>query len=381
MDSSSLSTSGSTRRTARGLAPLLLALVSLAVALLLAEGLVRLADRAGVVDLSPTLAEIPPPAEVDEQIDLATSDASRPLYVGDPALHHRMSANWSGTFPEESMAAIGKAQVSIRTNSLGLRAPDVARPKPAGVFRILVLGDSVTFGWGLREQDTYTAQLAGLLAALRPGQRFEVINAGVSGYGTWQEAVWLEQLAAEAEPDLVVLQVHLNDAADNLWGMSQQAEGGDSWLARHSALAQLVQRLALARRLQGSAGGACQRAWNDGQQRVCWERTEELLAGMEKTASARGAPLVLLLSPMRWQVEPGVKDPRAWVDAARYQAELASFARQQNLPLVDPLPAFRSAFTATFQPLFLDVGHPNEAGQRIMAQELYGFLAQAGLLP
>lgn len=354
--------------------------VALVVSLLLAEGLVRLAGAVGLVNVAPSLAEIPVPDEIQQQVNAGPSGASGPLYVGDPVLRHRMAANWSGAFPETALQSIGRSNIPIRTNALGLRSAEVTLPKPEGVFRIIALGDSVTFGWGVREEDTYPAQLGELLAALHPDQRFEVINAGVSGYGTWQESAWLQQMAGQLQPDLVVVQVHLNDVADNLWATASVGEGQSSWLTQHSALARLVQRLLLAGRGGGTGSGSCDSDWHERARRVCWDKTLALLEDMGQTASGRGATVALLPMPMRWQVEPGVADPRAWVDSDRYQEVLRAFAAQRGWTMVDPLPAFQNA-AAAGQSLFLDVGHPNETGQRLLAQELLRTLSDAGQLP
>ncbi len=382
------STSRSAAPRQRRWAPLALLIASVVVALALAEGLVRLAAGVGWVDLQPTLAEVALPAEIAEQVEGGGLQAAQgPLYVGDAKLHHRMAANWSGVFPQEISRKVGRSEVSIRTNSLGLRSPELIQPKPVDLFRIVVLGDSVTFGWGVRGEDTYVSHLAGLLAALHPGQRYEVVNAGVSGYGTWQEALWLQEQAAALQPDLIIVQVHLNDAADNLWGTYGQVVGQPSTLAQKSALVRLVQRVLLAQRGGGTGSGSCANDWSEAGRRVCWQTTLALLDDIQGTAKAYNAPTVLMPMPMRWQVEPGVTDPRAWVDAVRYQGELAQYAQRRGWLFVDPLPAFQSAAqaapssTTPGQSLFLDVGHPSEAGHRILAQELYRQLNQAGLLP
>jgi lysophospholipase L1-like esterase len=360
---------------------LLVVLISLALALLLAEGMVRLADALGLVDLSPSLAEVAMPGQLEDQVDLgAASGTGGPLYVGDPVLHHRMAANWSGFFPEEIVQEVGRAEVPIRTNSLGLRSPEIALAKPSDTFRILVLGDSVTFGWSLRGEDTYTSQLASLLATLRPNQRVEVINAGVSGYGTWQELRWLQETGLALDPDVIIVQTHLNDAADNLWGTLGWQQDSDSWLVHTSMLARLISRVSSARQV-GSGDAPCATDWKVDSDQVCWQRTEELLSEIQREASGLGAALVLMPSPMRWQVDAEVRDPRAWVDATRYQDVLAGYGRQHGWIVVDPLPAIRAATSSNDKSLFLDVGHPDEAGQRILAQELYSALSQGGLLP
>lgn len=360
---------------------LLLVLIAIVVALALAEGLIRLASAVGWVDLNPTLSDIAVPDEIADQVDHGPQAVQGPLYIGDPVLHHRMAPNWSGAFPPEIVERVGRTDVSIETNSLGLRSPELMQPKPADVFRIVVLGDSVTFGWGVHAEDTYASQLAGLLAALHPGQRFEVVNAGVSGYGTWQEALWLQQQVATLQPDLVIVQAHLNDAADNLWGTYGQAIGSQNSPLAGSALLKLIQLVLLAQRGGGTGSGSCANDWNEAGRRVCWDTTMALLDEIQSTASQADAKTVLMPMPMRWQVEPGVTDPRTWVDAARYQDELGKFASRHGWLFVDPLPAFQSAAKSASASLFLDVGHPSEAGHRILAQELYRNLNQAGLLP
>ena len=360
---------------------LLVVLTSLVLAFLLAEGMVRLADALDLVDLSPSLAEVTVPGQLEDQVDLgAASGTGGPLYVGDPVLHHRMAANWSGFFPEEIVQEVGRAEVPIRTNSLGLRSPEITLAKPRDTFRILVLGDSVTFGWSLRGEDTYASQLASLLATLRPNQRVEVINAGVSGYGTWQELRWLQETGLALDPDVIIVQTHLNDAADNLWGTLGWQQRSESWLVRTSMLARLVSRVSSTRQV-GSGDAPCVTDWKVDADQVCWQGTEVLLSEIQREASERGAALVLMPSPMRWQVDAEVRDPRAWVDATRYQDVLAGYGRQHGWVVVDPLPAIRAATSSNDKSLFLDVGHPDEAGQRIRAQELYIVLSQGGLLP
>jgi lysophospholipase L1-like esterase len=98
-----------------------------------------------------------------------------------------------------------------RTNSLGVRGPEYDRPAPPGVFRIVTVGDSVTMGAGVEEQDTYSAQLAATLAARHPGHRFEVINAGLAGLDIVQIVGRLENVGLPYDPNLVVYGWTMND--------------------------------------------------------------------------------------------------------------------------------------------------------------------------
>lgn len=99
----------------------------------------------------------------------------------------------------------------VRTNSEGLRAAAAyRRPKPPGVFRILLLGDSQAFGWGVDEADTLGAQLAASLRGTGEVE-IEVVNAGVPGYNAAQESAWLRARGLAYEPDCVVVLYIAND--------------------------------------------------------------------------------------------------------------------------------------------------------------------------
>jgi len=100
-------------------------------------------------------------------------------------------------------------------NRWGLRGADCTPEKPAGVFRILAVGDAVTYGQGVHVQETYPVHLQRKLNASEkrfPGiDRFEVLNFGVTGYSIIQEAEQVRARGMDFDPDLVVLLVCLND--------------------------------------------------------------------------------------------------------------------------------------------------------------------------
>jgi lysophospholipase L1-like esterase len=99
--------------------------------------------------------------------------------------------------------------ISYATNDDGLReAYDYALEKPPGVRRVILLGDSFVFGWGLPLEHTMGHQLASLL----DGTRWEVLNMGVPGYNTTHEVSFLEDRGLKYQPDVVVLMYHPNDA-------------------------------------------------------------------------------------------------------------------------------------------------------------------------
>jgi len=101
----------------------------------------------------------------------------------------------------------------IITNSMGLRIGEKtnneAKLKQAGVFRIICLGASPTFGWGVKYEDAYPHQLERLLRSR--GIRAEVINAGMIGYSSYQGKLLVERELAALKPDLITVAYVVND--------------------------------------------------------------------------------------------------------------------------------------------------------------------------
>jgi len=126
-------------------------------------------------------------------------------FVYDSDLGWRNAPEWS----------LEEPNLTITINSHGLRGPDRAYAKPEGVRRILILGDSYTFGYGVSDDETYPAFLETKLQA-EPGD-FQVINMGVNAYGTDQEYLTLLKEGTNYDPDIVVLAFFSeNDFVDNL---------------------------------------------------------------------------------------------------------------------------------------------------------------------
>ena len=107
----------------------------------------------------------------------------------------------------------------VRFNSAGARGPEIAADKPPEMFRIAVLGDSMTEAREVDEDGTFVARMAAALAAcLALGdRRVEAINFGVSGYGTGQQYLTLTSAVLAYRPDLVLLAFFPgNDVWNNL---------------------------------------------------------------------------------------------------------------------------------------------------------------------
>ena len=125
---------------------------------------------------------------------------SRSLYVYDETLGYALKPNTSHTHKSAEF------NVVYRINKLGYRGKTYSKIKPLGMFRIVLIGDSHGFGWGINDDKNIFATIL--------DQRLsgvEVINLSVSGYGTDQEFLRLKKEGLEYQPDLVILQITGND--------------------------------------------------------------------------------------------------------------------------------------------------------------------------
>ena len=102
--------------------------------------------------------------------------------------------------------------VPVAINSVGWRDAEYPLEKTAGVPRILMLGDSLAFGWGAPPEDVTSYRLEKLLNNEGDGKKYEVLNTGIGNTNTaMQTAVFLEK-HYRYKPDIVVLNYFINDA-------------------------------------------------------------------------------------------------------------------------------------------------------------------------
>ncbi len=126
------------------------------------------------------------------------------IYAPDPKLYWKLKPN------QDCYTKIGHQPVHI--NAQGTRGPEFEIQKPSNTIRILSLGDSRTFGWGLTDAETYSRQLERRLQTVAgPGRRVEIINAGVNAWSYPQMLVYFRDFALKYRPDIVIL------GEANLW--------------------------------------------------------------------------------------------------------------------------------------------------------------------
>ncbi len=106
-------------------------------------------------------------------------------------------------------------EIWFRINGQGMRADrDFTYEKPPGKLRVVSLGDSFTVGYEVEAESTFSSVVERELIAR--GHDVEVLNAGVSGFSTAEEYLYLERELLKYDPDLVLVSFYTNDLADNL---------------------------------------------------------------------------------------------------------------------------------------------------------------------
>jgi lysophospholipase L1-like esterase len=281
----------------------------------------------------------------------------------------------------------------VRINARGLRGPELEPAKPPGSLRMLWLGDSVTFGYGVEPVEaTFPYRVAAQLAP-RLRRPLETLAAGVGGYAPWQERIWLEREGWHYAPDLVVVGFVLNDLTEPLslvryggqgegWQLARSARGAlDRWLSASALVTFLREGIARVRFGRDVRLGAEALEAFDVRRLVAdpgaalWERswriTESSLAGIFASARQRGVPAVLVIFPYAFQLE-------APEQMAAVQRRVAAIAQAAGVPVLDLLPALAARKQTA---LFLDASHISPAGHAAVAEEISEFLEQQALLP
>jgi len=281
-------------------------------------------------------------------------------------------------------------------SSQGLRDREYEIPKPEGVLRILVLGDSVTFGTGVSRSETFPKRLERKLRS--EGEQVEVINAGVNGYTAYNEVHYYLSEMRDLQPDVVLLAVVLNDAVNPRlhWGVFAEnplfavpqaaipnAEDDRTRLASATRSQQTfnehVQRShAINKEGRADAEGRRWPVYLTGEDSLGietllnydsaeWRWLRGLYGQLKEGVEADGAELWLLVLPLSYQLKEGYPfDP---------QPLFERYCRDGSLVYLDPLPVFREEqgtqqlFIGT-DAGYLDVWHLTAAGHDLVAREI-----------
>ena len=318
--------------------------------------------------------------------------------------------NWTYTRDGLTLHLPNMTQFSSRfgheivTNSAGMRDHEHDLTKPPGMYRILVLGDSFMEANQVNFEDAFASVLEQRLkeGARRP---VEVINAGVSGWGTDDELTYFTRKGIKYRPDLILVAMTLhNDVSDNLreeyhefrnrrieqrpvtlmpWGSFVILKVKE-WLASHSHLYYMAYRASRAnwvsteaRNLESHVGSLLRRMPDD-RIRAGWEMTRQLLQKMRQAADTINAPVVVMLLPLSVQVYPetakdflassGLKQTD--IDLFKPQEMMKAIGKDIGVSIIDLFPVFRDTKAKCNCALFVQGdGHWNKLGHQIAAEE------------
>ena len=261
----------------------------------------------------------------------------------------------------------------VRFNALGLRGE-----APGDGPRLLLLGDSVTFGYHVGEAEAYPAVLQARLR--EAGLPQQVLNAGCGHFTITDERRYLSERLLALEPAAVVLQFCSNDLLDlelarqpTLYEQVLTDDDAPGWLSQ-TALGEVV--------LQVQVG---LKRWRKGPQEAlglepqqpaptgAWETYEAELTQLRDLLAAREIPLVLIAFP---DLVAALDDQPSPLDA-----KLGEICARLGIPFRSALAAFRAVDDPQALYLYPLDPHASPAGNALFADEALALLREAALLP
>jgi len=299
----------------------------------------------------------------------------------------------------------------IVTNSAGMRDREHKIEKRANQFRIMVLGDSFMEAKQVNFEDAFSSVLERTLREITH-RDIEVINAGVSGWGTDDELTYLIREGVKYKPDLVLVAMTLhNDISDNLMEKFHLFQNGGiserpieltpavsflllkvkEWLNAHSHLYRLLFRASVMQwaakegvALESHVGSLLRGAPPDSIKRG-WTMTEQLLGKLTRVAHSIGAKVVVVLIPLQAQVSSDLMGPflqannlrSEEVNLLQPQETMAKITRRIGIPMIDLLSILKTEVASCQCEMHVHGdGHWNEKGHEIAGRFVAHQLAQ-----
>ena len=339
---------------------LLLATSSLLITLLVFEVAFRLFDLRGFHEdrTRDWKHALRPDAELLPQV--------RPMFRPGSEFTFRYDSNPRGYFDADN-------GLTYRMNRHGFRGADHPMKKLPGVFRIIVIGDSFTFGEGVRLEDTFVARLQAILEQ-QVSSRIEVLNFGVGAWNTLAEINYLRHEGVRFQPDLVLVVFTPNDTGHSrgldLWQDFRATYEPPESLRRSylaSAVYANVARILLGRAyIDQLVGDAMAEPGT-------WKLTLALLRQGKRVARAAGAGYGIVIFPFMYELHE--HHPLAPIHAL-----VSNATKSAGIPTVDLLPAF---YGESYTDLWVHPSdqHPNERAHAIAAAAIARFLVDEELLP
>ncbi len=324
----------------------------------------------GLAEVALRIVGVPEPVRPRILLQSMDMDVSFPFMRADPDLFWSLRPGFSGEFQ--------RSRVTI--NALGLRGPEVVVPKPPGRRRIVCFGDSITFGFGLGDDEAYPACLGRALA----GRGADVVNAGVTGYTSHQVLGLLRRVAPAVDADVATFCVGWNDGNeravnDREYARRLRTVGAVESALGHVYLYRAAKGLYLrfqARQVRkgGKAVTAAVRSSDPSGRgaRVPIAEYRENLEAIVAECRARGIRPVFVALPMRRRAgDAPFESP--------YPGALAAAGQALGVPVVG-IGVLGLGATGSNEDLFIDSIHFSRDGSERMAREIARQLEALGLI-
>ena len=299
------------------------------------------------------------------------------IFEGDPLLLWRLRPNLNHFVWDYTL---------LSTNQQGFRADYPIGAKPKGMFRVVCLGDSVTFGYRVPvvwpENPTqynpewlpYPMLIEKHLRNANPQRQIEVITMAVPGYTSHQGLAWLKRDIDLLEPDLVVASfgwndASLSDAPDRTTIRTNWYAVGIRWLIDHSqAFAHATSWLRS--RNNPPVGNKLTPV-----PRVSQEEYVNNFSSIVDLCKLHKATLIVMGAPYR----DSTTNPSEAKLMTGYRRSLSSSMKEQNVTYLE-VPELTEAGGPANQRLFGELIHPNHLGHRLIAAALVSLMTRQKLL-
>jgi len=327
--------------SARKIKNVLFSLIAVCLFFGLAEGVLRVAGFSYLPDDSPIVV-----------MQKFGRTNYKELYTFDP-----------GTIWSLKPGALYEQKTKERINRLGFRGPDISVKKTAGAYRVVCLGDSSTFGFGVPYKDTYPQQLQGYLSYRMQDRTVEVINAGVVGYTSTQALEHFKRDALPLDPDAVVLLVGaINESFGMEYTDAQRIARMRSNAAHQAPLRRALMELRLSRLMLKLTHRS-----RRGKPRPLVPRTppQQFAKDLEAFAAlAREHGFLLVVADPHRKKAIEENTPIL----LEYSTILKEFADANGFPFVDVRSRFQASEDQNI--LYRDDYHPRPTGHNLIAQML-----------
>jgi lysophospholipase L1-like esterase len=310
---------------------------------------------------------------------------ARPGYPGFrlPQVNHRPTPGLGFEIIPSQLAYTWASPARI--NSLGYRGPEPR--SPPGRPLVLCVGDSMTFGNNVSEDETYPVQLQDLMQREWPQTQPEVFNMGVQRYYTYQEVEVVRRQAPRLRPDAISLAVYLNDLGERPgadFEAEYEGEREQAASAFHNAfpaLYLLVKNSAAIALMRGayltamnprsSIGVRALEGKVSAADEAKWRTVEEDLVTFRELADTYGFQPYVVFVPARPQV-------RRDMPQSAYPGRLVEYATRQGLVAINPIDEFKRELSAGRDPYLPWDNHMSQTGHRIVAEAIMRQLRQHG---